>query len=287
MKVLRTVADVRAAVSAWRNSGARIGLVPTMGALHEGHLSLVMGAGQACDHVVVSLFVNPTQFGPSEDYAVYPRDEERDAQKLRALGVDVVFAPTVEEMYPKGFATSVKVRGLTERLCGAVRPVHFEGVATVVTKLLLQVMPDAAFFGEKDYQQLQVIRRLVRDLDIPVHIVGLPTVRESDGLALSSRNTFLSASERAAAPALHRTLAQTAARLLCRARPGEQTIGEELTRARDALSSAGFTRIDYLELCDAETLAPAADLARPARLLAAVWLGRTRLIDNEPVGPRP
>jgi pantoate--beta-alanine ligase len=287
MKLLRTVADVRAEVSAWRASGSRVGLVPTMGALHEGHLALVRRASDMCDRVVVSLFVNPRQFGPGEDYSVYPRDETADAAKLRELGVDVLFAPSVAEMYPPGFSTSVKVKGLTEGLCGAFRPVHFEGVATVVTKLLLQVLPDVAVFGEKDYQQLQVIRRLVRDLDIPVRIEGVPTVREADGLALSSRNAFLSPGERAAAPALHRTLAGLAARLARIDPAGEARIADELTRARAALTAAGFARIDYLELCDAETLAPVTTLARSARLLAAAWLGRTRLIDNEPVPARP
>ena len=201
-KICPTVSAFRAELAALRKEGARIGLVPTMGALHEGHLALVRRAKEICDRVVVSAFVNPTQFGPGEDYSTYPRDEAADTAKLREIGVHAVFAPSVEEMYPPGFSTSVKVKGLTEGLCGAFRPVHFEGVTTVVTKLLLQVLPDVAVFGEKDYQQLQVIRRLVRDLDIPVAIEGVPTVREADGLALSSRNAYLSPGERAAAPML-------------------------------------------------------------------------------------
>lgn len=287
MTPLRTVADVRAQVAAWRESGLRIGLIPTMGALHEGHLALVRRAKEICDRVVVSAFVNPTQFGPGEDYSTYPRDEAADTAKLREIGVHAVFAPSVEEMYPPGFSTSVKVKGLTEGLCGAFRPVHFEGVTTVVTKLLLQVLPDVAVFGEKDYQQLQVIRRLVRDLDIPVAIEGVPTVREADGLALSSRNAYLSPGERAAAPMLHKTLAELAVRLPRVDPPGAAEIAGEIARARAALTAAGFARVDYLELRDAETLAPVATPARPARLLAAAWLGSTRLIDNEPVAARP
>lgn len=282
---LRTVSEVRGRAAAWRARGDRVGLVPTMGALHEGHLALVRAAREGCDRVVVSIFVNPPQFGPDEDYAVYPRDEAGDLGKLGALGVDAAFAPGVAEMYPPGFATSVRVRGLTEGLCGAFRPHHFEGVTTVVTKLLVQVRPDAAYFGEKDYQQLQVIRRLVRDLDLPVQIEAVPTVREADGLALSSRNAYLSAAERRIAPRLYDTLRSLSERLAGAAPASAEALAREVEAARRSLERAGFTRIDYLEVRDAETLEPVTNLERPARALAAAWLGETRLIDNCPVPP--
>lgn len=280
LPVARTVSDLRRTIAAWRAAGETVGLVPTMGALHEGHLALLRRAQDQCAHAVVTLFVNPTQFGAGEDFAAYPRDEVEDRAKLAAAGADLLFAPGVAEMYPDGFATTVTVAGLTERLCGPVRPGHFAGVATVVTKLLLQSLPDAAYFGEKDYQQLLVIRRLARDLDIPVRIEGVPTVRDADGVALSSRNRYLSAAERTAAAALPATLRQVAARL---ADPA-WAVADETAHARTALLQAGFTRIDYVEVCDAETLEPLEHVTRPARVLAAAWLGATRLIDNMPVG---
>src|ERR1700716_2729860 len=209
--VVRTVAGLREAVGGWRAKGERIGLVPTMGALHQGHLALVAAARRDCQRVVASLFVNPKQFGPREDFTAYPRDEAADLAKFREGGVDLVFAPTVAEMYPSGFVTAVRLGGIGEVIEGAHRPGHFDGVATVVSKLLLQCLPDAAYFGEKDYQQLMVVRRLVRDLDIPVRIEGVATVREADGLALSSRNVYLSPEERRAAPQLHQVLNETAA----------------------------------------------------------------------------
>ncbi len=279
LPVMRTVADLRRAVAAWRAAGQTVGLVPTMGALHAGHLALVRRAQADCDRTIVTLFVNPTQFGAGEDFAAYPRDEAEDGTKLAAVGADLLFAPEVAEMYPDGFATTVTVAGLTDGLCGPARPGHFAGVATVVTKLLLQSLPDAAYFGEKDYQQLLVIRRLARDLDIPVRIEGVPTVRDADGLALSSRNRYLSAGERAAAVALPMILRHVAERLADPTR----VVADETARARDALLQAGFTRIDYVEVCDAETLEPLAHVTRPARVLAAAWLGSTRLIDNMPV----
>src|SRR6266566_4074640 len=211
MAVVRTVAGLREAVGGWRAKGERIGLVPTMGALHQGHLALIATARGQCARVVASLFVNPKQFGPREDFAAYPRDEAADLAKFREGGVDLVFAPPVEEMYPPGFASNIRIAGISESLEGAHRLGHFDGVATVVAKLLLQCLPDAAFFGEKDYQQLMVVRRLVRDLDIPVRIEGVPTVREPDGLALSSRNVYLSPEERRVAPQLHHVLNETAA----------------------------------------------------------------------------
>src|SRR5687767_10448448 len=209
MAVARSVVALRQAVGEWRAAGLRVGLVPTMGAIHDGHLALVRAARGQCDRVVASLFVNPKQFGPSEDFTAYPRDEATDRAAFARGGVDLVFAPTVEEMYPDGFATTVQVGGPSEGMDGAHRPGHFDGVATVVSKLLLQCLPDAAYFGEKDYQQLTVVRRMVRDLDIPVRIEGVPTVREADGLALSSRNVYLSPPERQIAPLLYRVLRDT------------------------------------------------------------------------------
>jgi pantoate--beta-alanine ligase len=278
LRTVRTVADLREAVRGWRREGHSVGLVPTMGAIHDGHLSLVRALLNRCDRIVVSLFVNPTQFGPNEDIATYPANEELDAARLASAGVDLLYAPCVAEMYPDGFATTVTVSGISAGLCGTFRPGHFAGVATVVSKLLLQAEPDIAIFGEKDYQQLQVVRRLVRDLDIPSSIVGVPTVRESDGLALSSRNAYLSPAERAIAPVLNRTLHRVAARL----RAGDAA-REAAEWGRRELAAAGFGPVDYLEVRDSDTLAPiegALAPGRKARLLAAAFLGKTRLIDN-------
>ncbi len=278
--VVRTVEGVRAAIAAWRRAGETVALIPTMGYLHHGHLALV-GRGRAlCRRTVASLFVNPIQFGPAEDLERYPRDEAGDRAKLQAAGCDLLYAPGVAEMYPSGFATAVTVTGVTEGLCGAARPLMFGGVATVVTKLLLQTLPDVAVFGEKDYQQLLVVRRFVRDLDIPVRIEGLPTVREPDGLALSSRNSYLTAVERVQAPTLYRTLGWAAERLC----EGAQA-GPVLAEAAERILAAGFSRLDYVELRDAATLEPLDRACRPGRLLAAAWLGRARLIDNVPVAP--
>ena len=273
--VAETVAELRAACAAFRAAGDRIGLVPTMGALHEGHLSLVRRARSECRRVVVSIFVNPSQFGPNEDFARYPRRLADDRAALAGEGADLVFQPTAAEMYPEGFQTTVSVAGLADGLCGAARPGHFAGVATVVSKLLLQCLPDAAYFGEKDYQQLLVIRRMTRDLDIPVAIEGVPILRETDGLALSSRNAFLSAGQREIAGALPRILAAAAERLAV----GEPASGV-LATAEAALLAAGFAAVDYVALCDAGTLAPLDRADRPARLLAAAHIGETRLIDN-------
>jgi pantoate--beta-alanine ligase len=243
-----------------------------MGALHDGHVALVRRAAATCDRVVVSIFVNPTQFGPGEDFTAYPRREAEDLARLAEAGASLAWLPAVEDMYPPGFSTVVSVKELTETLEGTHRP-----VAGVVTKLLLQVLPDTAYFGEKDYQQLQVIRRLVRDLDIPVRVEAVETVRDADGLALSSRNLYLTPDERRRAVALPRTLQATAA--AARARP-EGPFDDLLASARTALETSGFGPVDYVAICDAETLRPARDLRRPARILAAVRLGRTRLIDN-------
>lgn len=280
MELARTVADLRVLVAGWRQGGARIGLVPTMGALHAGHMALVAAARSRCDRVVASIFVNPKQFGPAEDLGSYPRPQAVDLDMLRRAAIDLAYLPGVEEIYPPGFATLVRVGGLSEGLCGAHRPGHFDGVATVVAKLLIEVLPDIAYFGEKDYQQLAIIRRLARDLDLPVHIEGVPTVREPDGLALSSRNLYLSAEERRIAPGLARVLRTIAAAL---AREPDR-VARELARGSAELERVGLA-VEYLEIRDAETLAPAtAAIAAPARVIAAVRLGRTRLIDNMPIG---
>jgi len=273
--VLATVADLRRQVAAWRAEGHRVALVPTMGALHEGHLALVRRARELAARVVVSIFVNPTQFGPNEDFAAYPRRHDADAQMLEATGAHGLYLPPLQAMYPEGFATTVSVAGVSEGLCGEVRPGHFAGVATVVTKLFLQAAPDVAVFGEKDYQQLQVIRRLVADLDIPLEVVGLPTVRDADGLALSSRNAYLTAAERTVASALPATLKAVAARLAAGG-----AVAEQLAWGREALLKAGFQSVDYLELRAAGDLAPQERLDRPARLLVAARLGKARLLDN-------
>lgn len=276
--VARTVAALRERVAGWRKQQERIALVPTMGALHRGHLTLVEAARRHCERVVASLFVNPKQFGPREDFTAYPRDEAADLMKFREAGVDLVFAPTVEEMYPAGFVTAVRVAGIGDELEGAHRPGHFDGVATVVSKLLLQCLPDIAYFGEKDYQQLLVVRRMARDLDIPVKIEGIATMREPDGLALSSRNVYLSSEERRIAPLLYRVLNDTAAALAA----NPENVAATLQNGLAELRQAGFAP-DYLELRDAADLSPISQLDRPARLLAAAHLGRTRLIDNIPV----
>ena len=270
----RTVTDLRDRLAPWRKAGERIALVPTMGALHQGHLSLVTLAKSKADRVVASIFVNPLQFGPREDFHRYPRDEAGDLAKLESAGADLVFAPDKAEMYPQGFSTRVSLGDLTEDLCGAARPNHFDGVATVVTKLLLQCAPDLAVFGEKDYQQLLVIKRLVSDLDIPVEIIGGPIVREEDGLALSSRNAYLSPAERATAPLLYQTVFAVAADL-SKGRGAD----DAAHAGRFKLEAAGF-RVDYVAVRDPETLKPLSGPVKQARVLAAVHLGRTRLIDN-------
>jgi pantoate--beta-alanine ligase len=277
----RTVKDLRAQVAEWRKAGETIALVPTMGALHAGHLSLIGIAKGHAGRVVASIFVNPSQFGPREDFKRYPRDEEGDMKRLAEAGVDLVFIPSTDEMYPAGFATKVSLPNLTEDLCGAARPNHFEGVATVVTKLLLQCGPDVAVFGEKDFQQLLVIKRLVRDLNIPVEIIGAPIVREEDGLALSSRNAYLSADERNRAPILHQVLAETAASLA-----NGEGCDAATSAGRFKLEGRGF-RVDYVAVRDPETLAPLfGPIKGPARVMGAAFLGATRLIDNVPTAPK-
>jgi len=257
------------------NGGGTIALVPTMGALHGGHVALLREGKRAADHLVASIFVNPKQFGPNEDLGLYPRREAADAEMLEREGCAILWAPEAGTMYPENYATSISVSGVSEGLDGAARPGHFAGVATVVTKLFNQVQPDVALFGEKDYQQLAVIRRLAADLDLGVRIIGVPTQRDVDGLAFSSRNAHLSKEERLAARALPRALVEAAQAI----RDGGD-VDAALAQARQTLAAAGFGAIDYVELCDPETLRPIRVPNGPARLLAAAKLGKTRLIDN-------
>ena len=280
MQIIRDPDALNEAVAALRDGGGRVAFVPTMGALHAGHLALIAEARARADHVVASIFVNPTQFAPDEDLATYPRREASDAAMLEKEGVAILWAPDVATMYPDGPAATIHVAGPSEGLDGAARPGHFDGVATVVARLFDQVRPDIALFGEKDYQQLAVIRQMVRDLGLPVEIVGVPTQRDADGLALSSRNVYLSDEERTAARTLPRALGE-AAQAIADGAP----VADALDRARSRLAAAGFDPVDYVELRDAETLAPLAALDRPARMLAAAKLGRTRLIDNLSVEP--
>jgi pantoate--beta-alanine ligase len=274
-EVIRGTGPLQEKVAAWKRAGALVGVVPTMGALHDGHLSLARAARRQSDRVIVTIFVNPMQFGNPEDLAKYPRDEAHDLALLEAEGVDVLFAPGPDEVYPDGFATRVTVSGVSEPLEGAFRPGHFEGVATVVTKLLGMTQAGRAFFGEKDWQQLQVVRRLVTDLNIPTRIIGCPTIREPDGLAMSSRNARLGSEARAAAPALHAAMAAAASVIRAGA-----AVAEALAMARAEVLAAGFSGVEYLELRGAERLEPLATLDRPARILAAATLGGVRLIDN-------
>ncbi len=277
LPIVRTRAALRREIGVWRSERLRVAMTPTMGALHEGHLSLLRLAATRADRVVASLFVNPTQFGPGEDFQSYPRDESRDAALLQAAGCDLLYAPPVEEMYGDGFATAITVSGVTAPMEGAARPGHFSGVATVVAKLLIQGLPDVAVFGEKDYQQLQVIRRLTADLDLPVEILPAPIVRDPDGLALSSRNAYLTPAQRAVAPALYRRLIEVA-----RAVAGGAPIAAAETAGVEALLAAGFDAVEYFEFRDPADLARLGpgSISGPARLLAVARLGRTRLLDN-------
>lgn len=278
LAIVRSPSTLRSVVSRWKGAGERIAVVPTMGALHDGHLALVRTARELADRLVVTLFVNPKQFNSQDDLINYPRTEKEDASRLAALDVDVLYAPNADGMYPAGFATTVSVSGLGDGLCGAHRPGHFNGVATVVSKLLLQTGADIALFGEKDFQQLQIIRRLVQDLDLPVEVRAHPTVREHDGLAMSSRNRRLTTEQRQTAARLFQVLADAAVRLS--AGEDADTITAE---ARTALIAAGFSAVDYLELRREDDLLPLSHADAPARLLAAAWLGEVRLIDNVPV----
>jgi len=280
-RVIESVALMQASCLALRQRGVTVGLVPTMGALHQGHLALVAEAQKHCDVVVVSIFVNPTQFGPTEDFDRYPRDARGDVMKCQGAGVDLIFMPSGGDMYPEGFQTTVTLGPMTQGACGRYRPGHFQGVATVVNKLLNIVQPHVAVFGEKDWQQLQVIRRMVRDLNMPIDVVGLPTLRETDGLAMSSRNRNLSARDREQATAL--TTAIQAAQAAYKA--GNQDVGVLATKAIEALKTFRGVKLQYVEIVDATSLEPLRYVDRPARILMAAHLGKVRLIDNGAVGP--
>ena len=273
--IVRTRAELRQQTALWRKADETIGVVPTMGALHQGHLSLARAAREKCDRVVVTIFVNPKQFDDPDDLKNYPRTEEDDARKLESIGVDLIYVPDPEQIYPDGFATTVSVSGLTDMLCGESRPGHFDGVATVVSKLFTQTSADFAFFGEKDYQQLQIVRRMASDLDLPVAVIGCPTIREEDGLAMSSRNLLLSDRSRVYAPVLAEVMEDMREKL----RKGA-TMTAILRDAEARIMAAGFNDVDYLELRDGGDLS-LLDTARPhARLFAAAWLAGVRLIDN-------
>lgn len=273
--IVRTLAELRALTKAWHKADETIGVVPTMGALHQGHLSLARAAREKCDRVIVTIFVNPKQFNDPKDLENYPRTENEDARKLESIGVDLIYVPDPDQIYPDGFATTVSVSGLTDMLCGESRPGHFDGVATVVSKLFLQTSADFAFFGEKDYQQLQVVTRLAADLDIPIEVIGCPTIREEDGLAMSSRNLLLSDRSRIKAPVL--------AEVMNDLRDGLRTGGSmsELGPAAEArIMAAGFNKVDYLELRDGRDLSLLDHASENSRLFAAAWLAGVRLIDN-------
>ncbi len=273
--IVRTIRALRTYTNKWREQRQTIALVPTMGALHEGHLSLVEFAKKKADKVIVTIFVNPTQFGENEDLSKYPRNEKEDIKKLDNIGADLVFAPNINQIYPEGFSTTVSVTGLTDVLCGKSRPTHFSGVTTIVSKLLMQSLPDIAIFGEKDFQQLIIIKQMVQDLDIPVKIIGAPIVRESNGLAMSSRNIYLNEKHRKIAPNLYKELKQLTKQL-----PSEKSISNTLSQTIEKLTSLGF-QVDYLELRDVKSLKNIqGKITTPARVFAAVYLGKTRLIDN-------
>ncbi|MBO9445865.1 pantoate--beta-alanine ligase [Ruegeria sp. R14_0] len=276
--ILRRLADLRALTSDWQSTGQTIGVVPTMGALHQGHLSLVEAAKAGCDRVIVTIFVNPKQFNNPEDLAKYPRTENEDAQKLAPYGVDAIYVPEPEEIYPQGFATTVSVAGLTDVMEGEFRPGHFDGVATVVAKLFLQTQADRAYFGEKDYQQLMIVTRMARDLDIGTEVVGCPTVREPSGLAMSSRNLRLTPEGLEVAANKNRIMNDLASAL-----QNGAEFGPLVKLAEADLLAAGFTQVEYIQLRSAETLEPLTHASRPARLFAAAWADGVRLIDNIPV----
>jgi pantoate--beta-alanine ligase len=276
MKICKTIGDMRAVSRAARQSQKRLGFVPTMGALHEGHLSLVRAAKAKCDVVAVSIFVNPLQFGPSEDLAKYPRTFERDRELLEKEAVDILFAPSPEEMYPAGAVTYVTVEGLSEKLCGKSRPGHFRGVTTVVAKLFHIVEPDLAFFGQKDAAQTTIIRRMVRDLNLPIEIVVCPIIREPDGLAMSSRNVYLRPEERKAAPVLNRSLTETKNRF----DQGERNAHKLIAAGKRVMAQESRVRLDYFEIVDPDTLDPVLEVTRSALVAIAALVGNTRLIDN-------
>lgn len=275
---MRTVAELRALVRGWKAEGALVGVVPTMGALHDGHLSLARAARADCERVIVTIFVNPMQFNNPDDLKKYPRTEAADAALLATIPVDVIFAPSAEEVYPEAFGSVVSVAGVSEPLEGRMRPGHFDGVATVVTKLFGMSMADRGYFGQKDWQQLQVVQKLVADLNLPVTVVGCETIREADGLAMSSRNLRLGAEARAKAPVLYAAISAAAEDI----RAG-QSDRMAIREAAEMMRAAGFERVEYIELRDAASLLPSDDPTRARRMLAAVWLDGVRLIDNIPV----
>jgi pantoate--beta-alanine ligase len=279
--IIRKLAELRALTAGWRQAGEVIGVVPTMGALHQGHLSLVRAAKEGTDRVIVTIFVNPRQFNNPDDLENYPRTEQDDARKLRPFGVDAIYVPDSDQIYPDGFATTISVASVSSGLCGAGRPGHFDGVATVVCKLFLQTQADRAYFGEKDYQQLMVVGQMARDLDIPVAVIGCPTIREEDGLALSSRNLLISDRACIKAPALNAAMEGAAARIIA-----GDPVAQVLEEARAEVVAGGYNSVEYLELRAVHTLAPMTALTGPARLLAAADLAGVRLIDNIAVVPR-
>jgi pantoate--beta-alanine ligase len=280
MKTVKSKIALEKAIRGLRRQGKTVALVPTMGALHDGHVTLMQAARRHADVVVVYIFVNPRQFGPNEDFDRYPRPWKKDMAICRAEGIDLLYAPPVEDVYPEGYSTNVSVGGVSEELDGAHRPGHFDGVATVLAKMFIRIAPDVALLGEKDYQQLQVVKKLVRDLDLPLKVVGVPTVREASGLARSSRNQYLSEEQKSLASALYAEMKKAAENIAKGA-----DIQKALEAGRQALLAAGFRKIDYFELRDAATLAPVTALRKPARLLAAAYMGTTRLIDNMAVKP--
>jgi pantoate--beta-alanine ligase len=274
-RIVRDLAALRKRVGQWRKAGDGIAVVPTMGALHEGHLSLAQAAKDGGDRVIVTIFVNPRQFNNPQDLAKYPRTQEADAKLLKPVGVDAIFVPEAEAVYPDGFSTTVSVAGVSAALEGEFRPGHFDGVATVVAKLFLMTGADRAYFGEKDYQQLLVVRRMALDLNIPIEVIACPTLRDADGLAMSSRNRRLDADSRQKAPALHQAM-RAAAAAIQSGKPAPAA----LAAARIAVEAAGFSKVEYISLHSAENLAPMQQLDRPGRILAAAWIGGVRLIDN-------
>lgn len=276
MKVITTIDEVRDQVKAWRNNGESIGLVPTMGYLHEGHQSLMASAKKDNQRVIVTIFVNPMQFGPKEDLASYPRDLERDKKACQQMGVDLIFCPSADEMYDANFNSYVNVNGLTDALCGKKRPGHFKGVCTVVTKLFNITQPDRAYFGQKDAQQLAVIQRMVQDLNIPIEIIGCPIVRESDGLAKSSRNSYLSDNERKAAVCLYQSI-ELANTMIAQ---GERSVATILSAMQLLVEQQPLAKIDYIEFVDLSSLKPVSQLTQDTLCALAVYIGKTRLIDN-------
>ncbi len=280
MKVVTTIAEMKDLVSSWKGEGKIVGFVPTMGYLHEGHLSLVRASVEQCDRTVVSIFVNPTQFGPGEDFERYPRDTERDLSLLRPMGVDAVFMPEVEEFYPPGYQTYVEVTGITNRLCGLSRPGHFRGVTTVCCKLFNVVSPHKAFFGKKDFQQFTVLSRMVKDMDMDIEIVPMPIVREADGLAMSSRNTYLNIEERRAALCLSRSL-KKAQEMFAR---GERSAGVIRDEVESTIKAEPLAEIDYVSVCDPLTFDEVDEVKRGTLVALAVKVGPARLIDNTQLG---